>query len=132
MDATPSAQVAEKPLANDATVQKKLQEAYDTATRTIGNIRDCCNDLMMLVDPASLEARATAFCIEAVKGMEPHQRQIEDLMLKHLKGEDVSGFVAKQALAAAAPHYIALQKHEQGIINMHIQAKKEEKKRVRT
>ena len=43
----------------------------------------------------------------------------QDLMLKSIKGEFINAAEVKCVLAKAAPFFIDLQKHEEGIVEMH-------------
>ncbi len=64
---------------------KRVQEAYDTCTRTMSSIRDASRQLLLLVPPGSLQASATKACVVQAREMEPHSAKLEDILFGDMK-----------------------------------------------
>ena len=64
---------------------KRVQEAYDTCTRTMSSIRDASRQLLLLVAPGSLQASATKACVVQASQMEPWTEKLEGILFGEVK-----------------------------------------------
>ena len=60
----------------------RVQEAYDSCTRTCGSIRECSKTLLGLVPPDSLAATSTRTAITRARSLEPFSVQLEKFLFE--------------------------------------------------
>ena len=108
---------------------RRVQEAYDSCTKTASNIRDSSRELLKCVSADSLQATLTRECVVKLRAMEPHTQKLEDLLFNTSASPPAIQLI-KKVLHDAAVVYKALYKSEQELTEIAISEAKKAKRRM--